>query len=103
MDWSFLYETSVSLIAAAPLTIELTVVSVIFGTALAMALALCRCQGILTWNGPPEHTSLSSVVLLSSLNSSWSIMGLVNSLLSVTACFGHCSGTRTGVLSLHCR
>lgn len=46
MDWTFLYETSVSLLRAAPLTIELGGISLVFGTILAIPLALSRLSGI---------------------------------------------------------
>jgi octopine/nopaline transport system permease protein len=47
MDFPFLYETFLTLIAAVPLTLQLAVTAVILGAFLALALALCRISGIL--------------------------------------------------------
>lgn len=46
MDWQFLQETFLSLIAAIPLTIELAVTSICLGAILALLLALARLSGI---------------------------------------------------------
>lgn len=53
MDWPFLEETFLSLIAALPLTIELAVTSICLGAILALLLALGRLSGItvLDWFG----------------------------------------------------
>jgi len=51
MDWQFLEETFVSLVAAIPLTIKLAVTSICLGAILALLLALARLSGftILDW------------------------------------------------------
>jgi len=51
MDWQFLEETFVSLVAAIPLTIDLAVTSICLGAILALLLALARLSGftILDW------------------------------------------------------
>ncbi|MBX5090348.1 ABC transporter permease [Rhizobium lentis] len=46
MDWQFLNETFVSLVAAVPLTIELAVTSICLGAILALLLALARLSGV---------------------------------------------------------
>ncbi|MGG7579314.1 ABC transporter permease [Rhizobium sp. YTUHZ045] len=46
MDWQFLNETFVSLVAAIPLTIELAVTSICLGAILALLLALARLSGV---------------------------------------------------------
>ncbi|MDQ0559113.1 octopine/nopaline transport system permease protein [Rhizobium mesoamericanum] len=46
MDWQFLAETFLSLIAAIPLTVELAVTSICLGAILALLLALARLSGI---------------------------------------------------------
>ena len=46
MDWSFLFETFVSLVSAMPLTLELAATSIVLGAMLALAIALCRLSGI---------------------------------------------------------
>ncbi|MFT4180923.1 MAG: ABC transporter permease [Rhizobium sp.] len=46
MDWPFLEETLLSLIAAIPLTIELAVTSIGLGAILALLLALARLSGV---------------------------------------------------------
>ncbi|ARO30437.1 octopine ABC transporter permease protein OccM 1 [Rhizobium sp. NXC14] len=46
MDWQFLNETFVSLVAAIPLTIELSVTSICLGAILALLLALARLSGV---------------------------------------------------------
>ncbi len=46
MDWQFLEETFLSLIAAIPLTIELALTSICLGAILALLLALARLSGI---------------------------------------------------------
>ncbi|KAA0690233.1 ABC transporter permease subunit [Neorhizobium sp. P12A] len=52
MDWDFLSETFVSLIAAVPLTLSLAVTSICLGAILALALAMARLSGIapLNWS-----------------------------------------------------
>ncbi|MBB3462811.1 ABC transporter permease [Rhizobium sp. BK377] len=46
MDWQFLGETFLSLVAAIPLTIELAVTSICLGAILALLLALARLSGV---------------------------------------------------------
>jgi len=46
MDWNFLSETFVSLIAAIPLTLSLASLSILFGAVLALALAMARLSGV---------------------------------------------------------
>ena len=46
MDWNFLSETFVSLIAAIPLTLSLAGLSILFGAVLALALAMARLSGV---------------------------------------------------------
>ncbi|MBB3351757.1 octopine/nopaline transport system permease protein [Rhizobium sp. BK049] len=46
MDWQFLNETFVSLVAAIPLTIELAVTSICLGAILALLLALARLSRV---------------------------------------------------------
>ncbi|NLS17756.1 ABC transporter permease [Rhizobium sp. P40RR-XXII] len=46
MDWQFLEETFLNLVAAIPLTIELAVTSICLGAILALLLALARLSGI---------------------------------------------------------
>ncbi len=50
MDWQFLEETFLSLIAAIPLTIELAVTSICLGAILALLLALARLSGVAVLN-----------------------------------------------------
>lgn len=51
MDWAFLSETFLALLAAVPLTLELGALSVLLGTALALGLALMRLSGIRVLDG----------------------------------------------------
>lgn len=45
MDWAFMWETFLTLIAAVPLTLELGSISMLLGTALALCLAMMRLSG----------------------------------------------------------
>lgn len=45
MDWAFMWETFLTLIAAVPLTLELGAISMLLGTALALCLAMMRLSG----------------------------------------------------------
>jgi octopine/nopaline transport system permease protein len=47
MDFPFLYETFLTLIAAVPLTLQLAATAIALGAILALGLALCRISGIL--------------------------------------------------------
>jgi octopine/nopaline transport system permease protein len=51
MDWAFLYETSLTLVSAVPLTLQLAVTAILLGMVLALGLALCRLSDgrILSW------------------------------------------------------
>jgi octopine/nopaline transport system permease protein len=46
MDWAFLSETFLSLVAAVPLTLSLAAMSIALGAVLALALAMARRSGI---------------------------------------------------------
>ncbi|MER8512922.1 ABC transporter permease subunit [Mesorhizobium sp. M1060] len=52
MDFSFLYETLLTLLTGVPLTLQLAVSSVALGTVLAVALALARLSGNFTLAWP---------------------------------------------------
>lgn len=47
MDFPFLYETFLTLIAALPLTLQLAATAIALGAVMALGLALCRISGIL--------------------------------------------------------
>ncbi|AYD03555.1 ABC transporter permease subunit [Neorhizobium sp. NCHU2750] len=47
MDFPFLYETFLTLVAAVPLTLQLAATAIVLGAVLALALALCRISGVL--------------------------------------------------------